>query len=291
MATWAAWPRAWVLVQARRRDVKWPWDKAGCPGHPPPDRPGPLAGGRAASPLRSRIFSNSRRRDEEPAFWIHVCTWVFLFSPTPLIAAVWSRQTTTLQTDGVFLSEQTEILQPELPPDSWFPKRSSNSSPGNLNSSVICVSLGVMDMSVLCALTLLSCIMGLFTRRINTPHSCTANWGVPRRLFAERLSTMRKQLFSFSGFWGWSAAVVFSWILRINCLIRSFDGGEGGGGGRKWEEFLLASLFQLLRGFRVARAGLQWDVAGYRTFMQRKGLGRKPGGVKCNQRQYLERHC
>lgn len=65
-------------------------------------------------------------------------------------------------------------------------------------------------MSVLCALTLLSCIMGLFTRRINTPHNSTANWGVPRRLFAERLSTMQKQLFSFSGFWGWSATVVFS---------------------------------------------------------------------------------
>lgn len=61
-----------------------------------------------------------------------------------------------------------------------------------------------------------------------------------------------------------------------------------GGEERERREFLLASTFQLLRGFCVACASLQLDIAEYSTFMPRKGLGKNPKGVKYSKRQYLE---
>lgn len=64
-----------------------------------------------------------------------------------------------------------------------------------------------------------------------------------------------------------------------------------GGEERKRREFLLASTFQLFRDFCVACASLQLDIAEYSIFMQRKGLGKNPKGVKYNKRQYLKLHC
>jgi len=66
---------------------------------------------------------------------------------------------------------------------------------------------------------------------------------------------------------------------------------EEGGEGRQRRGLLLASTSQLIRSFCVGCASLQLDIAKYSTSMQRKGLGKKPEGVKYNKRQYFEQHC